>query len=133
MRRKTTIFSVSTTFSIYRHQRNNAKRRNILWELTYIQWRLVWARSGHWRERGRGKGQYCMARFGDRGSYNVSNVKICTVEENNKEAHTGNNYRRGKKLSLETRKKMSKSKIGKPSNHLGKKMSLSLEIRLVSL
>ena len=66
----------------YVQQRRNAIfSRHIGWELTLLQWVNIWAESGHWKERGRGKG-YCMTRIGDTGPYSVDNVEIKTVGEN---------------------------------------------------
>lgn len=65
----------------YAQQHNSAKQRGIGWELTFAQWWRIWQESGHWEERGRGKG-YCMARWADDGPYSVENVYICTIGQN---------------------------------------------------
>ncbi len=127
---------------LYRAHKKRAKGRNILWGITYVQWIRIWLESGHWHERGRLKGQYVMARFGDKGPYAPWNVKIITCGENVAEAgrkrrHTdqfktkmsrimrGNTYGRfnkgriggmyGKKHNAETKRKMSIIKMG--NNH----------------
>lgn len=107
---------------MYHIQRNNARRRGISWKITYIQWRSIWARSGHWHERGRGLGEYVMARFGDKGPYAPNNVKIILATENLLEANIGNTHNLGKTLSLEARAKMSVARMGN-QNLLGHKHS----------
>lgn len=69
----------------YSMQKCSSFKRNIVFKLTFEEWWKIWIVSGHWEERGRGKGKYCMARFNDRGPYAVDNVKIVKHEENNKE------------------------------------------------
>ena len=73
----------------YREQRKAAKGRGIPFLLTFEEWWKIWQDSGHWEERGCGKGKYVMARYGDIGPYDTGNVKIITMEENTVEAHTG--------------------------------------------
>lgn len=121
----------------YLMQKKQAGRRGISWEMTYIQWIKIWLESGHWYERGKKRGQYQMARFGDKGPYSPDNVKIITGKENIQEAHLGKklsnetrskvslNHARhwlGKKRSIETKTKMSRSKIGN-KNALGYKQT----------
>lgn len=65
----------------YLRQRQSAGKRGIGWNLTLTEWWRIWQESGHWEQRGRGKG-YCMARFGDSGPYAVGNVYICTTGQN---------------------------------------------------
>lgn len=66
-------------------QRSQAKRRGIAWELSFEQWIAIWTESGHWEQRGKTAGSYCMARHGDVGPYAVGNVSIITVEQNTSE------------------------------------------------
>jgi hypothetical protein len=66
----------------FSQQRWCAKQRNIPFRLTFEEWWSIWELSGHWHERGYRRGQYCMARYGDQGAYEVGNVRICLVEEN---------------------------------------------------
>lgn len=87
----------------YTDQRFCAKRRGILFLLTFEEWLYIWETSGHLSLRGRLKGQYCMARFGDQGAYQVGNVRIITVSENRAETQ----------LSDVARAKMSRTKTGK--------------------
>ena len=100
---------------IYLVQRKNAKHRGILWYFNYVTWWRKWCKSGKWDQRGKGKDQYCMARFGDKGPYSYENTKIITISKNHRE----NTYTH----TLETRRKMSLSKMGNKA-WLGKKHSL---------
>lgn len=69
----------------YAVQKGDAKRRRIAFLLTFDEWLKIWTESGHLGESGSFAGQYCMARRGDRGAYEIGNVRICTVEENHRE------------------------------------------------
>ncbi len=80
-------------------QRGKAKDRNIEWELTYEQWIKIWTDSGHLHERGCRRGQYVMARKGDKGPYSADNVMIITNRQNSQESihppppvHFGNKH-----------------------------------------
>jgi len=72
-----------TPLGAFAHQRQNAIRRSIGWTLTFWQWWTIWQESGHWEQRGRGRG-YMMCRYDDAGSYEVGNVYICTGVHNGK-------------------------------------------------
>ena len=69
----------------YNIQKQNARRRNISFDLTYEQWLEVWG--DKITQRGVGKGKYCMARNNDIGPYSIDNVRIILFEENNREQH----------------------------------------------
>ncbi|WP_407186703.1 hypothetical protein [Bradyrhizobium centrosematis] len=69
--------------------RVNAKDRGIGFELTFSQWLEIWIASGKVRKRGCRRGQYVMARYGDRGPYAAGNVKIILASENIAEALKG--------------------------------------------
>ena len=75
--------------SRYWQHMNNAKRRGIDFNMTYEEWLFVWLSSGHFHERGKGREQYVMARYGDTGPYEVGNVKIIPNHENCSEATAG--------------------------------------------
>lgn len=62
-------------------QKRNAAERGIEWILSLWQWWSIWQQSGHWSDRGRGRG-YQMCRKGDQGPYSVNNVYIATGTEN---------------------------------------------------
>lgn len=72
-------FSPKETFT---RQANAAKRRGIEWRLSFDEWLAIWAASGQYENRGRGRGKYCMARHGDVGPYAVGNVEIIKHEQN---------------------------------------------------
>jgi len=69
----------------FRTQKGNAGARGIAWRLTFADWWLVWTESGKWLQRGRGDQGYVMARHGDRGAYEIGNVKIISTNENHSE------------------------------------------------
>jgi hypothetical protein len=69
-------------YAKYRWHKNRSRRRDIPFLLTFDEWWTIWQESGHWHERGAYRGQYQMARFGDKGPYAVGNVRIVTREEN---------------------------------------------------
>jgi uncharacterized protein (DUF433 family) len=71
-----------TPLRAFINQKNNAKQRNIPWELTFWQWWTIWQESGKWAERGRAKDAYVMSRFRDAGNYAVGNIYIGTLAEN---------------------------------------------------
>lgn len=85
----------------YTSAKHCAASRNIEWQFTFEEWYQWWLDSGHWEERGPGRNQYVMARYGDTGPYHPSNVRCCTSTENKIEAHLGKkekdtrNYKRG--------------------------------------
>lgn len=68
----------------YTDQKHHAAERGIDFILSYEEWLEMWLLSGKYSSRGRNKGDYVMARIGDKGSYSVRNCYICTVEENSK-------------------------------------------------
>jgi hypothetical protein len=74
-----------TAASLYGRQRVNAHKRSIPWLITFPEWLAVWRDSGHLDERGRGRDLYCMARYHDKGGYEVGNVYIATIAQNVKD------------------------------------------------
>jgi hypothetical protein len=66
----------------YISQMRLSNTRNIDWELTFPEWWDIWNKSGKYKHRGRKKGNYVMARYGDNGPYSKDNVYICKVEDN---------------------------------------------------
>lgn len=46
---------------------------------------MIWEASGKWHLRGNKRGEYCMCRPGDKGAYEIGNVKIVLNEENRAE------------------------------------------------
>jgi hypothetical protein len=82
------LFTKSELFDLrnaFYSQRHSSICRGILFLLTFEKWLKIWVDSGHLSDRGRRKGQYCMARFGDIGPYATNNVRIITNTENNAE------------------------------------------------
>lgn len=59
----------------YSQQKKNSEQRGIAWELSLWQWWSIWQQSGHWEERGRGRG-FQMCRVNDQGGYSFDNVYI---------------------------------------------------------
>jgi len=57
-------------------------KRNIEWDLTFDQWITWWLNTGHFSERGVGKGKYCMSRIGDKGGYTLDNIFCQTFVQN---------------------------------------------------
>ena len=108
--------------SAYLLQKKNAAARGVGFELSYEDWLGIWKASGKLEFRGRGKGQYCMCRIGDKGAYTQGNVFIGAVSDN---ASAGN---AGKVLSEETKRLIGESKLGRrradmegANNHMVKK------------
>jgi hypothetical protein len=66
----------------FQAHRRNARQRGVPWGFNLWDWWGVWLDSGKWEQRGRGRGQYVMARHGDEGAYRLGNVSIITGDEN---------------------------------------------------
>lgn len=74
--------TVSTApLGAFQRQRVSARKRQVHWGLSFLEWWALWATSGRWPERGRGFG-YAMCRVGDVGPYQIGNVFIATGSEN---------------------------------------------------
>ncbi|RYE95686.1 MAG: hypothetical protein EOO77_42410, partial [Oxalobacteraceae bacterium] len=73
----------------YTSQRDKAKIRGIEWKLTFEEWDKWWVDSGHKSERGRFRGNYCMARIGDTGPYEIGNIFCALFEVNSGDACRG--------------------------------------------
>lgn len=69
-------------FGAYRRQKENARKRDIPFRLTFWDWWMLWYESGKWEQRGIRHGQYVMSRYGDEGAYEVGNVHIVLSVEN---------------------------------------------------
>ena len=93
----------------YFSQRCQAKKRGIDWNFTFESWLDWWG--DDILKRGRKQGELVMARTGDTGAYHPDNVRKATAEENHFEAHLGNSYTKGKKMSTETKQKMRKTHL----------------------
>lgn len=68
----------------YRQHAVRAGRRGIEFNLTFSQWWALW--EPHYAARGTNTGQMCMCRTGDKGAYEIGNVRIDTVNSNRQEA-----------------------------------------------
>jgi hypothetical protein len=74
-------------------QRQAARQREIPFLFSYEQWVAWWEQSlgpDWFAKRGCTKGKFCMARLGDIGSYEASNVKCILHSENLTDASTNN-------------------------------------------
>lgn len=69
-------------FNLFKSQQRHAMRRGVKWKLNFWDWWNIWQESGHWEQRGRGVGSYCMCRNGDEGPYAKGNVYIGTAVHN---------------------------------------------------
>jgi len=100
----------------YWNQYGQAHVRKIPWLFTFDEWLQCWIDSGHYHDRGRSKGQYCMSRFNDVGPYSKDNVCIKLHGENVIDAHKGKKKpyvslaQTGRKLSDITIEKIKKTK-----------------------
>lgn len=81
-RRRANLRYRATPRGKYARHRANAVRRGVPFNLTFEEWWSIWEASGKWAKRGPRKGQYCMARYGDLGAYEVGNVRIALCESN---------------------------------------------------
>lgn len=63
-------------------QRASAKYRGVEFRLTFDQWRDWWLATGRVDERGKLRGQWVMARCGDRGAYELGNLQCMRAEDN---------------------------------------------------
>ncbi|WP_019567333.1 hypothetical protein [Agrobacterium sp. 10MFCol1.1] len=72
----------ATPLRAYQHQKFAAEvKRGIEFRLTLMEWWDIWEKSGHWADRGLGRGWH-MCRIGDQGCYEVGNVFIGEGVEN---------------------------------------------------
>jgi hypothetical protein len=92
-----------TPMGAFLRQRCTAKGRGIEFKFKFWDWWLVWEKSGHWHERGRGRG-YVMARFNDAGPYSPENVKIVLAAENVAEYYDRERATHGRVRSGQERK-----------------------------
>jgi hypothetical protein len=104
------ISATSKEWVAFRDQRLAAKQRGVEWRFSFNEWLSLWESSGRFHLRGRLRGCYVMARYGDVGAYEIGNVEIASVSKNGADAHTGNKYNLGRKHSeivkLERSKKL---------------------------
>lgn len=65
-------------------QRNQAQYREEGWTISFEDWVRAWDASGHWEERGRVKGTWCMTRKDWSTPWTVDNIQIITREDHAK-------------------------------------------------
>jgi hypothetical protein len=78
-------------WQLFWNAKQGAANRGIEFKLNYFQWLYIWRRAlgANWREFcGSRRGQYGMARWGDRGAYELGNVKIILATDNTRECNT---------------------------------------------
>jgi hypothetical protein len=107
------VYKTTHGLKAYTQQRVHAKKRGIEWLFTFEEWLKCWedALGLDWSaHRGRGKGKYCMGRFGDVGPYASWNVEIILYEDNSSFGLEG------RPVSKETRDKIRRSNTGKKAS-----------------
>lgn len=73
----------------YQRHKGRAKKQNKGWFFTFEEWVAWWEiqLGPNWRNlRGKRRGQYVMARFGDKGPYHPDNIECITCGQNIKDA-----------------------------------------------
>lgn len=60
-------------------QRNQAQWRGEPWQLTFEQWQDLWF--PHWRQRGRGRWDYCMVRRDPSLPWDTANTEVVSRQE----------------------------------------------------
>ena len=70
-------------------KRKDKNGNQIQWQLTFDEWLSWWAATGHYAERGRGRGYYVMSRINDVGPYSLSNIECKLFEDNFSEGVKG--------------------------------------------
>ena len=124
-------------------QRGSTRKRKdkngiqIEMRLSFDEWLNIWMQSGHWDERGRKKGQYCMSRINDIGHYEVDNIEIKLFSDNvseNMSKHIMPQYQKdalvnstkGIPKSKEHRKKLAEARSIKVRTPIGTFNSIKL-------
>src|SRR5579862_3899494 len=73
-------------YQAWRAQRHSSLRRGIAFRFTLLAWHCWWNTEltaiGPDAKRGRRKGEYVMARLGDKGDYEHGNVYAATPQQN---------------------------------------------------
>ena len=64
----------------YLTQRSYVKTKvDVPWALTLVEWAKIWATSGHYKERGNKRHNYCMTRTDTTKGFTTDNVEIVTI------------------------------------------------------
>lgn len=106
-------------YSPYRafyYQRHAAKRRGIEFLFEFEEWLKWWEDqlgSDWFKKRGKGKGKYVMARFGDKGPYVIGNIKCIVGDENTREGNIGHTLSKSSRLKVSAATRGSKNPISK--------------------
>jgi hypothetical protein len=111
----------TTPLRAYQHQKFAAEvRRGIEFRLTLMEWWSIWDQSGHWADRGFGRGWH-MCRIGDRGCYEVGNVYIGEGVENLSAAAKATDLPIGVALSIKGRVRRYRAycNVGGRQRHIG--------------
>lgn len=66
----------------YQSQARKARRRGVGFTISFEEWRAWWLVDDRWSNRGLKRGQFVMARKGDAGPYDLSNIYLATSEQN---------------------------------------------------
>jgi hypothetical protein len=103
--------------------RTNARMRGIEFKLTFEEWFCWWMETGHYHERGHCRGEYVMARKGDKGAYELGNIECIQAQDNSKAPHVG------KLKSAETKAKMSAGMKAAHAKRLTKRAALNHGIK----
>lgn len=119
----------------YGDHKRSAGYRGIGFELTFEEWYNIWIQSGYWEQRGNGKNNYCMSRYGDVGPYSKDNVFIQTNYQNGKDQKGRSKpvpWCIGVKHTDETKQKRKQTLLDKNINHdhwSGKTMTLESSLK----
>jgi len=104
---------METDLRKYQKHKSTAKVRGIDFNLTFDEWLNIWQNSGHYQDRGRGKGKYVMSRIDDKGGYTLGNVFIQLNKDNVIDACKGNDWNKGRIHTEKTKKKISQGLKGR--------------------
>jgi|HubBroStandDraft_5_1064220.scaffolds.fasta_scaffold48799_6 hypothetical protein len=86
--RQRAIYGISSyVYRQWKAHRDSAKRREVPFRFSLLAWHCWWNAElivlGPDAKRGRRRGEYVMARYGDRGAYEPGNVYAATPGQNN--------------------------------------------------
>lgn len=96
----------------YFQQMRNAKCRGIEFLMSWEEWVMVWLVSGKLLKRGKKAGQYVMARFNDRGAYEITNVEIILATQNTSDGILGKPKSKSHRMKL--RKILDEIRVSQP-------------------
>ncbi|MND81872.1 hypothetical protein D3C87_915700 [compost metagenome] len=111
----------ATPLRAYQHQKFASEvRRGIQFRLTLMEWWDIWEKSGHWDDRGLGRGWH-MCRIGDQGCYEVGNVFIGEGVENLSAATKATDLPIGVALAIKGRVRRYRAycNVGGRQRHIG--------------